>query len=130
MFNQALLLTPHHELAYCGPPHLATPYFEQAGFRRLPAENPADWLMDIVSGRAVHEDASGHYGAAGQAEGLPALWRECGEGWIAKVGASCLVALRWVPAPATFGCLLLSYCLYKAFISVQQGRICYVMWPS
>lgn len=33
-FDQVLLLAPAHELAYCGPPELACPYFEAAGFRK------------------------------------------------------------------------------------------------
>jgi hypothetical protein len=75
MFHQALVLGPASELVFCGPPLLAAPYFEALGFRRLPAENPADWLMDIVGGTAVQEAASGHLSMAGPGGGsLAAGW--------------------------------------------------------
>lgn len=102
---QVLLLAPNGELAYAGPPALAAPYFEALGFRRLPSENPADWLMDIVAGRAPRElgpgtcraaaqravaggqaadeeasreEATGHLAALEDSLDLPELWRGSG----------------------------------------------------
>jgi predicted PhzF superfamily epimerase YddE/YHI9 len=93
-----LLLTPSREPAFAGHPALAAPYFETLGFRRLPAENPADWLIDIVAGRAPRElggrrggggggsggdeggegEASGHLAALEDSLDLPELWRGSG----------------------------------------------------
>lgn len=35
---------------YFGPPSSAKVYFQRLGFEMPPAENPADWFMDLVSG--------------------------------------------------------------------------------
>ena len=46
---------PQHPLpcrmVYLGPSHLALPYFESLGFALPHNENPADFCLDVVSGR-------------------------------------------------------------------------------
>ena len=40
---------------YLGPAHLATSYFESFGFEMRKHMNPADFLIDVVSGKIVSE---------------------------------------------------------------------------
>jgi hypothetical protein len=91
MFHQCLALSSGHQLVFAGNPQLAAPYFEALGFRRLPGENPADWLMDIVGGTAVREGPDGHLGLDTQSSvegsGLEETWREVGQAWVQEVSS-------------------------------------------
>jgi hypothetical protein len=72
------------------------------------AENPADWLMDLLSGRAVRESAAGHYQAgSGAPSALPQLWRAEGQAWVKQarcggVGGCRLTALHACSQGATY----------------------------
>jgi energy-coupling factor transporter ATP-binding protein EcfA2 len=50
-FDDVLFLVPGGRTAYFGPVKLAKAYFESLGFIFKPTLNPADVMMDIVSGR-------------------------------------------------------------------------------
>eukprot|EP00879_Flechtneria_rotunda_P009314 GHRR01009751.1.p1 GENE.GHRR01009751.1~~GHRR01009751.1.p1 ORF type:complete len:986 (+),score=313.69 GHRR01009751.1:853-3810(+) len=87
MFHQCLLLPHGSGLVFAGPPLLAAPYFESMGFRRLPNENPADWLMDIVAGTAVQQTTDGHYCVTTDAgQQLTSVWQDSGNVWVGQVG--------------------------------------------
>ena len=91
MFHQCLALSSGHQLVFVGNPQLAAPYFETLGFQRLPAENPADWLMDIVGGTAVREGPDGHLGldlhSSLDGYWLEETWRDVGQAWVQEVNA-------------------------------------------
>lgn len=48
-----VLFNPPARMVYLGPSHLALPYFESLGFALPPLENPADFCLDLISGRWV-----------------------------------------------------------------------------
>eukprot|EP00449_Zooxanthella_nutricula_P007181 CAMPEP_0198509124 /NCGR_PEP_ID=MMETSP1462-20131121/13377_1 /TAXON_ID=1333877 /ORGANISM="Brandtodinium nutriculum, Strain RCC3387" /LENGTH=522 /DNA_ID=CAMNT_0044238423 /DNA_START=8 /DNA_END=1576 /DNA_ORIENTATION=+ len=50
LFDDVLLLGKGGRTAYLGPPRGARAYFEGLGFAAPALENPADWVMDVVSG--------------------------------------------------------------------------------
>lgn len=50
LFDDVLLLGKGGRTVYFGPPSSAKVYFQRLGFEMPPAENPADWFMDLVSG--------------------------------------------------------------------------------
>lgn len=50
LFHDVLLLGPGGRTVYLGPSGDAKNYFEGLGFKMPACENPADWLMDILSG--------------------------------------------------------------------------------
>ncbi|CAK0843259.1 unnamed protein product [Prorocentrum cordatum] len=51
LFDQVLLLGTGGRTVYSGRADKALPYFEGLGFERPPADNPADWMMDVISGQ-------------------------------------------------------------------------------
>lgn len=55
MFDEVLLLGKGGRTVYIGPSVGAVPYFESLGFRMPKSENPADWLMDLISGEVPNE---------------------------------------------------------------------------
>ena len=51
LFHKVLLLSPGGRAAYVGSSADAEPYFAALGFRRPDMVNPADFYMDVLSGR-------------------------------------------------------------------------------
>lgn len=51
LIDDVLLLGKGGKTVYIGPTHSAKPYFENMGFCMPPNENPADWMMDVMSGQ-------------------------------------------------------------------------------
>jgi len=51
LIDDVLLLGKGGRTAYVGPTNGAMEYFEGLGFTMPPNENPADWMMDILSGQ-------------------------------------------------------------------------------
>eukprot|EP00928_Gymnodinium_smaydae_P006646 TRINITY_DN12365_c0_g2_i1.p1 TRINITY_DN12365_c0_g2~~TRINITY_DN12365_c0_g2_i1.p1 ORF type:complete len:798 (-),score=143.32 TRINITY_DN12365_c0_g2_i1:123-2516(-) len=62
LFNEVLLLGVGGRTVYLGPSGAALPYFRSLGFRIPDNENPADWLMDVISG-SVKSDKLQHFKA-------------------------------------------------------------------
>ncbi|KAJ3127909.1 hypothetical protein HK098_005550 [Nowakowskiella sp. JEL0407] len=54
LFTDVLMIAPGGETAYLGPVSEAKPYFEGLGFEFPPNGNPADLMMDILSGKGVN----------------------------------------------------------------------------
>jgi energy-coupling factor transporter ATP-binding protein EcfA2 len=54
LFDDVLILAKGGRTAYLGPSSTVCPYFETLGFKKPSDENPADWLMDIVSGNVAN----------------------------------------------------------------------------
>ena len=50
LFDDVLLLGPGGRTVYLGPSQGAKTYFTSMGFGMPDSENPADWLMDVLSG--------------------------------------------------------------------------------
>ncbi|CAE8638660.1 unnamed protein product [Polarella glacialis] len=50
LFDEVLLLGKGGRTVYQGPSQGAVPYFQRLGFEIPATENPADWLMDLISG--------------------------------------------------------------------------------
>merc|ERR1719401_3348742 len=80
LFDDVLLLGKGGRTAYLGPPQGARPYFEGLGFAAPALENPADWVMDVVSGDvpwgAEADDAVPNAAAAElRPEALFAAWQ-------------------------------------------------------
>lgn len=50
LFDEVLLLGKGGRTVYMGPSLGAVPYFQRLGFEIPANENPADWLMDLISG--------------------------------------------------------------------------------
>eukprot|EP00658_Telonema_sp_P-2_P071283 TRINITY_DN6056_c0_g1_i1.p1 TRINITY_DN6056_c0_g1~~TRINITY_DN6056_c0_g1_i1.p1 ORF type:complete len:990 (+),score=136.95 TRINITY_DN6056_c0_g1_i1:62-3031(+) len=48
-FDSVLLLCPGGKVVFEGPVEGAVPYMESLGLKAPPNENPADWLMDIIT---------------------------------------------------------------------------------
>jgi len=55
MLNNIMLMGPGGRVAYFGTPEDALPYFESLGFERPQYTNPADFLLDILAGKAPPE---------------------------------------------------------------------------
>ncbi len=60
-------------LVYLGPSHLALPYFESLGFALPRNENPADFCMDVLSGRWAQAVALAHMFNCRPAAFLPVM---------------------------------------------------------
>ncbi|KAJ3308985.1 hypothetical protein HDU76_003758, partial [Blyttiomyces sp. JEL0837] len=58
-FDDVLMIAPGGRTAYFGPINLAKTYFESLGFVFHPHLNPADVLMDILSGRGPRINNNG-----------------------------------------------------------------------
>ena len=54
-FDDVLMIAPGGQTAYLGPRRKIIPYFQALGFAFLPDVNPADTLMDILSGKGVRQ---------------------------------------------------------------------------
>ncbi|KAJ1555412.1 hypothetical protein HK405_001966, partial [Cladochytrium tenue] len=61
-FDDVLMVAPGGRTAYFGPVALAQPYFSALGFRFREQLNPADVLMDILSGRGRLADGATYAG--------------------------------------------------------------------
>jgi len=55
LFDDVLLLGPGGRTVYLGPSQGAKVYFTGLGFEMPDSENPADWLMDVLSGVVPNE---------------------------------------------------------------------------
>ncbi|EFC36770.1 predicted protein [Naegleria gruberi] len=55
MFHKVMLLGKGGRVVYCGPSIKAVEYFESIGFKSLPNANPADYIMDVISGNIERE---------------------------------------------------------------------------
>lgn len=73
LFDQALLLGKGGRTVYLGPAAGALPYFRDLGFIKPENENPADWLMDILSGEVENSKVPGF-----QREMLFDMWAQQG----------------------------------------------------
>merc|ERR1711988_275571 len=51
LFDEVLLLGVGGRTVYQGPSRAALPYFQGIGFLMDEHENPADWFMDVISGK-------------------------------------------------------------------------------
>jgi ABC-type multidrug transport system ATPase subunit len=58
-FDHVLLLGKGGKTVYSGPSNFALPYFQALGFRCPPSENPADFLMDAISGEVKRNEIPG-----------------------------------------------------------------------
>jgi energy-coupling factor transporter ATP-binding protein EcfA2 len=87
-FDDVLMLVPGGRTGYFGPVKFAQRYFESLGFTFLPNLNPADVMMDILSGRgsrfSSEENGGGVRGASGGSSSftsvndLVRIWEETG----------------------------------------------------
>jgi len=57
LFHEVLLLGLGGQTVYLGPSTGALPYFKSLGFPIPQHENPADWFMDVISGKVRNEGA-------------------------------------------------------------------------
>ena len=64
MFHDVLLLCRGGRTAYCGPSEGALPYFEASGFSMPAFENPADFFMDVIAGKAAVRDGASPFADA------------------------------------------------------------------
>ena len=64
MFHDVLLLCRGGRTAYCGPSEGALPYFEASGFSMPAFENPADFFMDVIAGKANVRDGASPFSDA------------------------------------------------------------------
>ena len=55
LFHKVMLLGKGGRVVYCGPSIKAVEYFESIGFKSLPNANPADYIMDVISGNIERE---------------------------------------------------------------------------
>jgi hypothetical protein len=55
MLDELLLLGRGGRTVYLGPTWLAMPYFTMLGWECPPAENPGDYLLDIVTGSEANQ---------------------------------------------------------------------------
>jgi ABC-type multidrug transport system ATPase subunit len=55
-FDHVLLLGKGGRTVYSGPSSFALPYFQRLGFECPASENPADFLMDAISGHVTRKD--------------------------------------------------------------------------
>ena len=79
-FDDCLLLAPGGRTVYLGPTSFATEYFRKELNFRLPQfENPADWLMDVVSGVVPRPGFPSFI-----PQHLPSLWMKVGQNFVAK----------------------------------------------
>lgn len=54
LFDDVLLLGKGGRTVYLGPSLGAKPYLEKIGFEMPTNENPADWIMDVISGECAN----------------------------------------------------------------------------
>ncbi|KAJ3396090.1 hypothetical protein HDU80_010069 [Chytriomyces hyalinus] len=74
-FDDVLMIVPGGQTAYFGPVKQAQPYFENAlGFVFGKESNPADVLMDILSGRGKMK----HGGSSMEIDAIAKFWRTSG----------------------------------------------------
>jgi ABC-type multidrug transport system ATPase subunit len=53
LFDDVLFMGPGGTTVYQGPVERATHYFERIGFPVPPSTNPADYFLDVISGKVV-----------------------------------------------------------------------------
>ena len=56
LFHEVLLLGLGGQTVYLGPSTGALPYIRSLGFKMPEHENPADWFMDVISGKVRNEE--------------------------------------------------------------------------
>jgi len=59
LFDEVLLLGLGGHTVFLGPSAGVLPYFKRLGFQIPDHENPADWFMDVISGKVTNDDVSG-----------------------------------------------------------------------
>eukprot|EP00887_Chlorella_sp_A99_P006238 scaffold3.g6238.t1 len=98
LFDEALFLGKGGRTVYLGPTQLALPYFESLGFHLPPKENPADFVLDVISGSVPRAGAESF-----QPEELFGLWDSYGgQAWVrtqSKVATEAGGAAPRVPEP-------------------------------
>ncbi|KAJ3284823.1 hypothetical protein HDU79_007844 [Rhizoclosmatium sp. JEL0117] len=77
-FNDILMLVPGGKTAYIGPTAHVVEYFKELGYTFDALANPADILMDILSGKGVHS-----CGENITPDRLVELWESFGVTWVA-----------------------------------------------
>ncbi|KAI9344655.1 P-loop containing nucleoside triphosphate hydrolase protein [Obelidium mucronatum] len=82
-FNDLLMLVPGGKTAYIGPTCFVVEYFKELGYFFDALANPADILMDILSGKGIHLRDE-HI----TSDGLVEKWESFGKSWVdAKIAA-------------------------------------------
>mmetsp|Transcript_65592 Transcript_65592/g.154260 ORF Transcript_65592/g.154260 Transcript_65592/m.154260 type:complete len:766 (+) Transcript_65592:74-2371(+) len=56
LFDEVLLLGLGGKTVYLGPSQGVLPYFTNLSFKMPEHENPADWFMDVISGKVKNEE--------------------------------------------------------------------------
>jgi ABC-type multidrug transport system ATPase subunit len=79
LIDDVLLLGKGGSTVYVGPTNEAKAYFERLGFYMPSNENPADWMMDVMSGQVVDEGTSSQIRKAELPEALFRAWESQGQ---------------------------------------------------
>ncbi|RMZ54405.1 hypothetical protein APUTEX25_001981, partial [Auxenochlorella protothecoides] len=77
LFDDIMLLGKGGRLVYLGPSWLAMPYFESLDFELPLHENPADFVMDVISGSVPQRGCDAFH-----PERLVGLWQTYGLSWV------------------------------------------------
>lgn len=77
LFDDIMLLGKGGRLVYLGPSWLAMPYFESLDFELPLHENPADFVMDVISGSVPQRGSDAFH-----PERLVGLWQTYGLSWV------------------------------------------------
>ena len=77
LFDKVLFLAPGGHMVYLGPPSAAASWFSICGFPLPAHENPADYFMDVISGK-VRSTAPALF----HPSLLPAWWDAHGPDWM------------------------------------------------
>ncbi|KAJ3005446.1 UNVERIFIED_CONTAM: hypothetical protein HDU68_004605, partial [Siphonaria sp. JEL0065] len=76
-FNDLLMLVPGGKTAYIGPTKFVVEYYKELGYFFDALANPADILMDILSGKGVHLQ-----NLEISPDGLVDKWETFGKSWV------------------------------------------------
>ncbi|KAJ3284820.1 hypothetical protein HDU79_007841 [Rhizoclosmatium sp. JEL0117] len=76
-FNDILMLVPGGKTAYIGPTAFVVAYFKELGYFFDALANPADILMDILSGKGINQK-----GDEISPDGLVDRWESFGQAWV------------------------------------------------
>ncbi|ORY18078.1 hypothetical protein BCR33DRAFT_777678 [Rhizoclosmatium globosum] len=76
-FNDILMLVPGGKTAYIGPTAFVVAYFKELGYFFDALANPADILMDILSGKGINQK-----GDEITPDGLVDRWESFGQAWV------------------------------------------------
>jgi len=90
LFDEVLLLGLGGETVYLGASEGALPYFRNLGFKMPEHENPADWFMDVISGKVKND-----HNPALCAEGLATAWSESLTNLFPQDMDTSNVAIKW-----------------------------------